>query len=125
MKKSSEMNVRVARILKTSHKEAGIYPLDLPDGATVLVAGHAYWPDHDRSLHEQIILPALAALRPSVVVLAGGMIHDDAFVALAPRKHSEQNQATVIFGSCCKPGEQSRKAKGRGKREEGRVRGRG
>jgi hypothetical protein len=89
------MNVRIVRILKTSYLEAGTYPLDLPDGASVLIAGHAYWPDHDRPLHEQIIWPALEKLRPDWVILAGGMIHDDPFEELAPRRNAEQNRVSV------------------------------
>ena len=82
-KRPSEMNVRIMRILKTSYLEAGVIPLsnpdgsNLPDGTTILIAGHAYFPDQDRLLQAGIIEPMLETLKPNWIVLAGGMIHDD------------------------------------------------
>jgi hypothetical protein len=98
MKKPAEMNVRCNRILKTSYLEAGVYPIpELQEGETFMVAGHAYWPDHDRSLHAGIIEPALATLKPNWVFLAGGMLHDEAFNELAPRRsRAKKRERTAV-----------------------------
>lgn len=63
---------------KTSLVEAGIHPVTLKDGMRVVAFGHAYFPNHDRSLHE-LILQYLRDTRPALVLLQGGMIDEDAF----------------------------------------------
>jgi hypothetical protein len=96
-KKPSVENVRIVRIPKTSHAEAGIHKLGehMKEGDTIAVFGGAYWPDHDRELHEGIIYPALEVLKPDWVVLGGNMLHDDAWNEAAPRRLQERARVAV------------------------------
>lgn len=66
---------------KTSLSEAGISPLTLANGMRVVVIAHAFFPNHDRSLH-QLVLQYLRDTRPQAVIMLGGMIDEDAFKSL-------------------------------------------
>lgn len=90
MKGASVINVNVPRLHWTSLAEAGVYDLSLPDDARVVALSHAYFPDHDRSIWKGVVYPFLRWYRPQLVLLLGGMIHDDAFQILAPRRRKEK-----------------------------------
>jgi len=77
-KSTSYKSVVVKEDPKTSLAEAGIHPLTLANGMRVAVFGHAYFPNHDRNLHE-MILQYLRDTRPEAVILLGGMIDENAF----------------------------------------------
>lgn len=66
---------------KTSLREAGINTLRLENGMRVVAIGHAYFPNHDRSLHA-LLLQYLRDLRPDAVILLGGMVDEGAFRSL-------------------------------------------
>lgn len=83
MSKSTQFkSVVVKEDPKTSLAESGIYDLTLPDGARVVALGHAFFPNHDRSLH-QLVLQYLRDAKPAVVLLLGGMVDENAFRSLA------------------------------------------
>jgi len=77
-KSTSFKSVVVKEDPKTSLAEAGIHPMTLVNGMRVAVFGHAYFPNHDRNLHE-MILQYLRDTRPEAVILLGGMIDENAF----------------------------------------------
>lgn len=85
MRKSAVLNIAVQNKYKTSSREAGMFDLHLDDGEKIVAMGHMYYPDHDRSLFEGIVMPFLRWYKPRVIVILGGAIHDDAFQSLAPR----------------------------------------
>lgn len=84
--KKGVLNIAVSPWQKTSLAEAGIFDMNLPDGAKIVALGHTYFPDHDRSLIEGIVLPFLQDYQPDVIFGLGGILHDDAFTTFAPRK---------------------------------------
>lgn len=77
-KSTTYKSVVVKEDPKTSLVEAGIHPLTLADGMRVVALGHAFFPNHDRNLHE-VILRYLRDTRPEAVLLLGGMIDENAF----------------------------------------------
>jgi hypothetical protein len=83
--KKGVLNVVVSPWHKTSLLEAGVYDLQLEEGAKFVALAHCQYPDHDRSLVEGIVYPFLEQYKPDAVFLLGGMIHDDAFNNFAPR----------------------------------------
>jgi hypothetical protein len=66
---------------KTSLKEAGVNTLRLENGMRVVALGHAYFPNHDRSLHA-LLLQYLRDTQPDAVILLGGMVDEGAFRSL-------------------------------------------
>lgn len=85
MRKSPVLNIAVQNKYKTSSREAGMFDLQLAQGEKIVALGHFYFPDHDRSLFDGIVLPFLSWYKPRVILILGGAIHDDAFQSLAPR----------------------------------------
>lgn len=80
-KSTTYKSVVVKEDPKTSLVEAGIHPLTLADGMRIVAFGHAYFPNHDRNLHE-LILQYLRDTRPEAILLLGGMIDENAFMDL-------------------------------------------
>jgi hypothetical protein len=73
--------VTVEEIAKTSLAEAGIHTMDLPNGKRIMAIANTLWPMHDRNMYEQILKFA-ADYKPSLIVLLGHMINNEAFQAL-------------------------------------------
>lgn len=71
-------SVSITPLVKTCAEEAGIYDLDLPDGTRVVALAHAFWPSHDRPL-VAAVQKYLREKRPELVILLGGMLHEEAF----------------------------------------------
>jgi hypothetical protein len=70
--------VSIRPLVKTCPEEAGIGELTLPNGTRIVALGQAFWPSHDRTLVE-LVHKFLREYRPEVVVLLGGMLHEEAF----------------------------------------------
>lgn len=70
--------VSIRPLVKTCPEEAGIGELNVPNGTRIVALGQAFWPSHDRTLVE-LVHKFLRNYRPEVVVLLGGMLHEEAF----------------------------------------------
>lgn len=70
--------VSIRPLVKTCPEEAGIFDLELPNGTRVIAIAHALWPSHDRGLVDAV-KKLLADKRPAIVVMLGGMVHEEAF----------------------------------------------
>jgi hypothetical protein len=70
--------VSIRPLVKTCPEEAGIGELTLPNGTRIVAIGQAFWPSHDRTLVDAVH-KFLRTYRPEVVVLLGGMLHEEAF----------------------------------------------
>jgi hypothetical protein len=79
MKKPHSFEVTIRNQPKTSLKEAKIRPVTLQDGMRVVALTQSFFPDHDRAVFEEMIVPFLKDSQPSVIFLLGGIIHDEAF----------------------------------------------
>ena len=73
--------VSIRPLVKTCPEEAGIGELTLPNGTRVVTIGHAFWPSHDRTL-VAMVQDFLRSTKPEVVIMLGGMIHEEAFKAV-------------------------------------------
>lgn len=70
--------VSIRPLVKTCPEEAGIGELNVPNGTRIVALGQAFWPSHDRTLVE-LVHKFLRSYRPEIVVLLGGMLHEEAF----------------------------------------------
>lgn len=70
--------VSIQPLVKTCNEEAGIFDLDLSDGTRIMAIAHAFWPSHDRAL-VAAVKKVLADKRPDVLIMLGGMLHEEAF----------------------------------------------
>jgi hypothetical protein len=77
----NSFQVAIRPLVKTCPEETGFNRLSLPDGTKILTLAHAYFPSHDRELH-QAVIKLLKAEKPEVTILLGGMIHEEAFKAV-------------------------------------------
>lgn len=94
--KAQDLITAVHRIPKTSLEEAGILPVNLKEGAPVLAIGHPLWPDHDRGLTEGVLRPLIERLRPRLILMLGGVLHDGAWDELAPGEIARRNKRGVV-----------------------------
>lgn len=80
-KGTSFKRVVVKEDSKTNLRAAKVHPVTLPNGSKVVVLGHLYYPYHDRSLVERV-LQYLRDTKPDLVILAGGIVSEEAFKSL-------------------------------------------
>lgn len=73
----SSKTVQVREDVKTSVKEAGLFPLDIPDGTHIAAFSCGNFPHHDRNLHD-LILKMLDDTKP-VIFMLGSMVDEEAF----------------------------------------------
>lgn len=91
--------VSIRPLVKTCPEENGLYKLEnLPDGTKIMAIGHAFWPSHDRGVVE-IVKKAIADQRPDVLIMLGGMVHEEAFKQVV----DEQDEVKRLICSALLP----------------------
>jgi hypothetical protein len=78
-------SVSIRPLVKTCPEEAGIGELQLPNGTRIVTIGQAFWPSHDRTLVD-MVHEYLRKTRPEIVVMLGGMLHEEAFKQIVEDK---------------------------------------
>ena len=70
-----------------SIREAGLYTLDLPNGARMVMLANSGFPNHDESFI-QLIERHIRDVKPQLIVVMGYMFDEDCFQALGEKKQS-------------------------------------
>lgn len=86
--------IRVPKILKTTPVQAGKMEVIVKNGTKFVALALTMFPDHDRNL-VAMVHEFLRQYKPDVLLLMGGIIHDDSFLELAPKRQGERHRIVV------------------------------